>query len=148
MWIATLAIAGVPPLSGFFSKDEILAAAFTRGTVHPAWYAFWGLGLAAALLTAFYMTRLMLYTFHGPNRTGAEAHAHLHEAPWVMTGPLVVLGVLSAAGGLLNVPALWSGSERLHHWLEPVTQAGAALLPEAHLAGSGAAPACVTGSSQ
>ncbi len=50
-----------------------------------------------------------------------------------MTGPLVVLGVLSAAGGLLNVPALWSGSERLHHWLEPVTQAGAALLPEAHL---------------
>ena len=133
MWIATLAIAGVPPFSGFFSKDEILAAAFTRGTVQPAWYLFWGLGLAAALLTAFYMTRLMLYTFHGPNRTGAEAQAHLHEAPWVMTGPLVVLGALSAAGGLLNVPALWGGSERLHHWLEPVTKGGAALLPEAHL---------------
>ena len=133
MWIATLAIAGVPPLSGFFSKDEILAAAFTRATVQPAWYAFWGLGLAAALLTAFYMTRLMLYTFHGPSRTGADAEAHLHEAPWVMTGPLVVLGVLSAAGGLINLPELWSGSAWLHHWLEPVTRAGAALLPEAHV---------------
>ncbi len=133
MWIATLAIAGVPPLSGFFSKDEILAAAFTRGTAQPAWYAFWGLGLAAALLTAFYMTRLMLYTFHGPSRTGADAEAHLHEAPWVMTGPLVVLGVLSAAGGLINLPELWSGSAWLHHWLEPVTQAGAALVPEAHV---------------
>jgi NADH-quinone oxidoreductase subunit L len=133
MWIATLAIAGVPPFSGFFSKDEILAAAFARGTVQPAWYLFWGLGLAAALLTAFYMTRLMLYTFHGPNRTGADAQAHLHEAPWVMTGPLVVLGALSAAGGLLNMPELWGGSAWLHHWLEPVTKAGAALLPEAHL---------------
>ena len=133
MWIATLAIAGVPPLSGFFSKDEILAAVFARGTVQPAWYLFWGLGLAAALLTAFYMTRLMLYTFHGPNRTGAEAPGHLHDAPWVMTGPLVVLGALAAAGGLLNVPELWGGSARFHHWLEPVTRAGAAVLPETHL---------------
>src|SRR5438094_5212637 len=64
MWIATLAIAGVPPLSGFFSKDEILGAAFARGAAVPAWYLFWGMGLAAALLTAFYMTRLMLYTLH------------------------------------------------------------------------------------
>jgi len=133
MWIATLAIAGVPPLSGFFSKDEILAAAFARGTVQPAWFLFWGLGLAAALLTAFYMTRLMLYTFHGPNRTGADAEAHLHEAPWVMTGPLLLLGVLSAVGGVINTPELWSGGAWLHHWLEPVTKAGAALLPEAHL---------------
>jgi NADH-quinone oxidoreductase subunit L len=136
MWIATLAIAGVPPLSGFFSKDEILAAAFARGTVSPVWYLFWGLGLAAALLTAFYMTRLMLYTFHGPNRTGEKERAHLHEAPWVMTVPLVVLGALSAAGGLLNLPVLWGGGARLHHWLEPVTAAGAALVPEAHLSES------------
>jgi NADH-quinone oxidoreductase subunit L len=133
MWIATLAIAGVPPFSGFFSKDEILAAAFARGTVQPVWLLFWGVGLAAALLTAFYMTRLMLYTFHGPNRTGAEAAAHLHEAPWVMTGPLVVLGVLSALGGIINVPELWGGGAWLHHWLAPVTKAGAALLPDAHL---------------
>ena len=133
MWIATLAIAGIPPLSGFFSKDEILTAAFARGSVQPVWYAYWGMGLAAALLTAFYMARLMLYTFHGPNRTGAEEQAHLHEAPWVMTGPLVLLAVLSAAGGLLNLPELWGGGAWLHHWLEPVTQAGAALLPAVHL---------------
>ncbi len=131
MWIATLAIAGVPPLSGFFSKDEILGAAFARGGSAPAWYVFWGMGLAAALLTAFYMTRLMLYTFHGPNRTGEAARPHLHEAPWVMTGPLVVLGVLSAAGGALNLPELIGGGQRLAHWLEPVTRASAALWAEA-----------------
>jgi NADH-quinone oxidoreductase subunit L len=134
MWIATLAIAGVPPFSGFFSKDEILAAAFARGTVQPVWYLFWGVGLAAALLTAFYMTRLMLYTFHGPNRTGEKEQAHLHEAPWIMTGPLVALGVLSAVGGVLNLPELWGGGAQLRHWLEPATKAGAALLPPAHLA--------------
>jgi NADH-quinone oxidoreductase subunit L len=129
MWIATLAIAGIPPFSGFFSKDAILGAAFARGTVQPAWYLFWGFGLLAALLTAFYMTRLMLYTFHGPNRTGAREETHLHEAPWVMTGPLVVLGVLSLAGGLLNLPELVGGHAWLEHWLEPVTQAGAVLMP-------------------
>src|SRR5216110_648623 len=133
MWIATLAIAGVPPFSGFFSKDEILTAAFARGSTVPGWYVFWGMGLAAALLTAFYMTRLMLYTFHGPNRTGEAARPHLHEAPWVMTGPLVVLGVLSAAGGVLNLPELIGGGERLAHWLEPVTRASAALWTETHV---------------
>jgi len=133
MWIAALAIAGVPPLSGFFSKDEILTAAFARGTSEPLWYLWWGLGLAAAALTAFYMTRLMLYTFHGPNRTGEGADAQLHEAPWVMTGPLVALGVLSAAGGALNLPALMGGGAWLHHWLEPVTESAAAHLPVTHL---------------
>ena len=136
MWIATLAIAGIPPLSGFFSKDEILAAAFARGSVQPLWLAFWALGLGAAVLTAFYMTRLMLYTFHGPNRTGDNAREHLHEAPWTMTGPLLLLGILSAAGGLINVPELFGGNARLHHWLEPVTQGGAALLPQTHLSHS------------
>src|SRR6266566_3033021 len=77
MWIATLAIAGVPPLSGFFSKDEILTAAHARGQVDPVWLVFWGVALVAALLTAFYMTRLMLYTFHGPNRTGEKEQEHL-----------------------------------------------------------------------
>jgi NADH-quinone oxidoreductase subunit L len=133
MWIATLAIAGIPPLSGFFSKDEILTAAFARGNVQPVWLVFWALGLAAALLTAFYMTRLMLYTFHGPNRTGDKEQAHLHEAPWIMTGPLLVLGLLSAAGGLINVPELYHGGAWLHHWLEPVEHQGAALLPASHL---------------
>src|SRR6266571_263500 len=106
MWVATLAIAGIPPFAGFFSKDQILSAAFSRGSTQPVWLVFWALGLVAALLTAFYMTRLMLYTFHGPNRTGENEQAHLHEAPWIMTGPLVLLGLLSAAGGLLNVPEL------------------------------------------
>jgi NADH-quinone oxidoreductase subunit L len=133
MWIATLAIAGIPPFSGFFSKDEILAAAFARGHAQPVWLVFWALGLVAALLTAFYMTRLMLYTFHGPNRTGEPEQAHLHEAPWSMTGPLVVLGALSAAGGLLNIPELYHGNAWLHHWLEPITQPSAALLPDLHL---------------
>src|SRR6478735_3288012 len=91
MTIATLAIAGIPPLSGFFSKDEILAAAFARGADQPVFYLFYGLGVLAALLTAFYMARLMAMTFLGENRTGEQERAHLHEAPWIMTGPLVVL---------------------------------------------------------
>src|SRR5205807_1968193 len=102
MWIATLAIAGIPPLAGFFSKDEILGAAFAQGAGRPVWYVFWGMGLAAALLTAFYMTRLMLYTFHGPNRTGDREREQLHEAPPLMTAPLVVLGILTVLGGALN----------------------------------------------
>jgi len=129
MWIATLAIAGIPPFAGFFSKDEILGAAFAEAAVRPAWYAFWAMGIAAALLTAFYMTRLMLYTFHGPNRTGEREREHLHEAPWIMTGPLVALGVLTVIGGALNVPPLLGGGAYLEHWLEPVTAAAGQLSP-------------------
>jgi len=121
MWIATLAIAGIPPLSGFFSKDAILGAAFALATAEPIWYVYWAMGVAAALLTAFYMTRLMLYTFHGPTRAGEQERQHLHEAPWVMTGPLVVLGLLSLIGGLLDLPELMGGGAFLQHWLEPVT---------------------------
>jgi len=135
MWIATLAIAGIPPFAGFFSKDEILGAAFAEAAVHPLWYAFWAMGIAAALLTAFYMTRLMLYTFHGPNRTGEHAPDHLHEAPPVMTGPLVVLGLLTMTGGALNVPQLFGGPF-LEHWLEPVTSVAQRLRPVVELASS------------
>ena len=131
MWIATLAIAGIPPLAGFFSKDEILGAAFARGAAQPAWYVFWGMGLGAALLTAFYMTRLMLYTFHGPNRTGDREREQLHEAPLLMTGPLVVLGVLTLLGGALNIPPLLGGGARLEHWLAPVTDVALAPAAEA-----------------
>src|SRR5262249_18736781 len=87
----------------------------------PLWYGFWALGIATALLTAFYMTRLMLYTFHGPNRTGEKERAHLHEVPNVMTAPLAVLGLLTLFGGALNVPHLFGGHARLERWLEPIT---------------------------
>ncbi|HEU4641725.1 MAG TPA: NADH-quinone oxidoreductase subunit L, partial [Gemmatimonadaceae bacterium] len=137
MWIATLAIAGIPLFAGFFSKDEILGAVFERAhgsTLAEAhWlgmpgstvlYIVYALGITGALLTAIYMTRMMLYTFHGPNRSGAREQEHLHEAPWSMTGPLVVLGVLSALGGVINLPHFlhaspaWTGG--LDRWLEPV----------------------------
>jgi NADH-quinone oxidoreductase subunit L len=127
MLIATLAIAGVPPFSGFFSKDEILAAAFARGETIRIYYLFYGMGVLAAFLTAFYMARLMAMTFLGQNRTGERERAHLHEAPWIMTGPLVALGILSAAGGLLNLPAFLGGGAALERWLEPVTAPGAGL---------------------
>jgi len=139
MWIATLAISGIPPFSGFFSKDEILGAVFARAhgstLASATWlgipggillYVIYGIGLLAALLTAVYMTRMMLYTFHGPTRTGAEEEKHLREAPWVMTGPLVILGILTAFGGWLNLPEVITDliplgpSEALSHWLEPV----------------------------
>ncbi len=137
MWIATLAIAGIPVFSGFFSKDEILTSVFARthgSTLADAallgvpgsvvLYVVYALGLAAALMTAIYMTRMMLYTFHGPNRTGEAERPHLKEAPWIMTGPLVVLGALSLVGGWVNLPLISGGAigpvEVLHHWLEPV----------------------------
>ena len=151
MWAATLAIAGVPPFAGFFSKDEILGSLFLRAghsTLADArWlgipgsailYFVYVIGLAAAFMTAVYMTRMMLYTFHGPNRTGDREREHLREAPWIMTGPLVVLGVLSVIGGWFNIPAVLPVGPigALEHWLEPVVgeatlRAAGGTLPEA-----------------
>jgi NADH-quinone oxidoreductase subunit L len=147
MWIATLAISGIPPFSGFFSKDEILGAVFARAQgsmlASATWlgvpgstvlYAIYAIGLITALMTAIYMTRMMLYTFHGPNRTGAEEEQHLHEAPWVMTGPLVVLGILTVFGGWLNLPGVITDivpigpSGLLDQWLEPVVGGATARL--------------------
>jgi NADH-quinone oxidoreductase subunit L len=134
MLLATLAIAGVPPFAGFFSKDEILASAFGQGAEHPVYYLFWALGAVAALMTAFYMMRLIAMTFLGENRTGAKEREHLHEAPMVMTGPLLVLGLLTVIGGLINLPAFWPTPPHhgLEKWLEPVVAPAAALMP-AHL---------------
>jgi NADH-quinone oxidoreductase subunit L len=97
-------------------------------------YLAYVLGLAAALMTAIYMTRMMIYTFHGPNRTGENERKHLHEAPWVMTGPLVVLGILSVVGGWLNLPKLIpiGPVEGLHHWLEPVVGEAATMVTNGH----------------
>ncbi|HWP39029.1 MAG TPA: NADH-quinone oxidoreductase subunit L [Gemmatimonadales bacterium] len=133
MWVATLAIAGVPPFSGFFSKDEILTRTFARAHEAPVFYVLWAIGVAAALLTAFYMTRMMVYTFHGPNRTGDKEREHLHEAPWIMTGPLLVLALGAVTGGALNLPHILPAAGWLDAWLEPVTDAGALFLPEAHV---------------
>ena len=131
MLLATLAIAGVPPFSGFFSKDEILAFAFSRGAEQPIYYVFWAAGVVAALMTAFYMMRLLAMTFYGENRTGDKEREHLHEAPMVMTGPLIVLGILTVVGGLLNLPTFVPGLP--HHgldtWLEPVLAPAAKLMP-------------------
>jgi NADH-quinone oxidoreductase subunit L len=131
MGLATLAIAGIWPFSGFFSKDEILAFAFGRGQHEPVFTLFWAMGSLAALLTAFYMMRLMYLTFFGENRTGEAERAHLHEAPLSMTGPLVVLGLLTVFGGYLNLPEVlpsMGGSYGfLHHWLQPVTAPGVAV---------------------
>ncbi len=128
MAIATLAIAGLPPLSGFFSKDEILAAAFARGETNGLYRVAWGLGLAAALMTAYYMSRLMAMTFLGTFRGGSDVEPHLHEAPAVMTAPLAVLGILSVIGGALNLPSFVGGSHGLEHWLEPVTEPATRLM--------------------
>jgi NADH-quinone oxidoreductase subunit L len=122
MLIATLAIAGVPPFAGFFSKDEILGAAFARGTVQPIYMACYLLGLGAAIITAYYMARLLAMTFLGRYRGDDASAGALHEAPMIMTAPLAVLGVLAAIGGLINLPHFAGGTEWLAHWLAPVTQ--------------------------
>jgi len=141
MWIATLAIAGVWPFAGFFSKDEIIWQAAARAVgPYAGWVqVIWVVAMAAAMLTAFYMTRLMVMTFHGENRLGAEERKHLHEVPRVMTVPLLVLAVLSVVGGWVNVPHAvgdlpllgWiPHSEWLHEWLHPVTAAADRVIEE------------------
>jgi NADH-quinone oxidoreductase subunit L len=133
MWIGALANIGVPPFAGFFSKDDILARTYARGHEAGLFYVYWAVGTVGALLTAIYMTRLLLYTFHGPNRTGEKERAHLHEAPWVMTGPLIVLALGSVLAGAINLPAVLPASEGLEHWLEPVTKMGSLFVVKGEL---------------
>ena len=139
MGIATLAIAGIPPLAGFWSKDEILAKAFEMSAV------YWLIGVITAFITSFYMFRLMYMTFGGDDYRGAPAedpHAHAshghghgnddahghhepHESPWVMLGPLVILAVLSLFGGFVGY------HDHFQHFLDPVFKAGGPELQEA-----------------
>jgi NADH-quinone oxidoreductase subunit L len=144
MGIATLAISGVPPFAGFFSKDEIIGAALLGaeganpiglhnhslfGIDGNVWLGLiWGTLSIAALMTAFYMGRMMIYTFFGRFRGGEKEERHLHEGSWTLTLPLVVLAALSTLGGFLNVeehvPVVewfnFGQGAPLHHWLHPV----------------------------
>jgi len=111
----SIAISGIPPFAGFFSKDEILWKAFSSdyGSV-----VLWALGVFGALLTAFYMFRLVTLTFEGKERFGHDVHPH--EAPKTMAVPLVILALLSVAGGFIGVPQSLFGGNAIEHWLDPV----------------------------
>ena len=150
MSAGVFAIAGIPPFAGFFSKDEILYRAFTAAN-QPLGKLLWLVGLITALMTSFYMFRLWFKTFfgemrfdehahatghggaHGAAHTGEDehdegqaAHPHgVHESPWIMLGPLVVLALLSIVGGLVGVPSAFFGAHNLiEHFLEPVFGGG------------------------
>lgn len=117
--IGCIAIAGIPPFSGFFSKDAILLSAFAHeGMFHQVVYY---LALGGAMLTAFYMFRLFFTTFHGSFRGTHDQEHHLHESPAAMTIPLVILAILSIVGGWVGIPEIiMEGGERLSHFLAPV----------------------------
>ncbi|HEX7158135.1 MAG TPA: proton-conducting transporter membrane subunit, partial [Edaphobacter sp.] len=150
MTAGVVAIAGIPPLAGFFSKDEILFRVFTSN--NPIGKLLWFVGLVTAGMTSFYMFRLWFKTFFGeerfeehadlhdhgvpvhaaPGTTAVlvaehESHAHgVHESPLVMTGPLMILAVLSVIGGWVGIPFAFGGSNEVEHFLEPVLAAGIA----------------------
>jgi NADH-quinone oxidoreductase subunit L len=112
--VASVAIAGIPPLAGFFSKDAILGHAFEYSPI------LWLLGFITAGMTAFYMFRLVNMTFFGPSRVDHEVEHHIHESPSSMTVPLMILAFLSVVGGWVGVPASLGGSDRFSKFLEPV----------------------------
>jgi NADH-quinone oxidoreductase subunit L len=130
MLIGTIAIAGIPPFAGFFSKDEILGEAFKFGFT---WV--WAIGLVVALMTAFYMWRLMGKTFYGESRVDPTVEPRIHESAWQMTVPLILLAIPSA---LIGIALTWggpplnpSGTGLLTGWLEPIFAAS-----EEHLHGT------------
>jgi NADH-quinone oxidoreductase subunit L len=158
--IATIAIAGIPPFSGFFSKDEILGAVFHSPYGGPV---IWAIGVLTAGLTSFYMFRLWFMTFfgeiklgsvdageeahaaaapaHAAHSTASHSHGHaddhshghggVHESPWIMLAPLVILAVLSFIGGWVGVPQFMRGNNEIERFLSPVMQSGPAVAGEA-----------------
>jgi len=124
MFIGTLAISGVPPFAGFFSKDEILAHTFTASI------PMYVIGVITAMFTSFYMFRLLFLTFYGKFRGTHEQEHHLHESPATMTIPLIILAILSTIGGFIGVPKSLGGSHWLEHFLAPVFQKSASLAAE------------------
>jgi NADH-quinone oxidoreductase subunit L len=126
MLIGTIAISGIPPFAGFFSKDEILAGAFAHSTT------MWVIGVITAMFTSFYMFRMLYLTFYGKFRGTSEQEHHLHESPSTMTIPLIVLAVLSVVGGFIGIP----GHHWLEHFLEPVFAPSVSILHHTELAAS------------
>jgi NADH-quinone oxidoreductase subunit L len=134
MFIGTLAIAGIPPLAGFFSKDEILWQAWSSHD--GAFRALWMIGFATALMTSFYMFRLITLTFFGESRMTHDVEHHVHESPKSMTGPLVILAICAVFAGFLGIPKSLGGTNIFEKFLEPVfttehaVAAEAAVVPE------------------
>lgn len=116
-FVATLAIAGIPGLSGFFSKDEILFKTFASGN-----YVLWAIGLCAAIMTAFYMFRLVFLTFYGDFRGDKTTESHIHESPPSMTIPLIILAVLAVIGGYIGLPHALGGGAWFEGFLHPVME--------------------------
>jgi NADH-quinone oxidoreductase subunit L len=140
--ISSLAIAGIPPLAGFFSKDEILWSTF-NAHVGPQWLPrlLWTIGLVTAGMTAFYVFRAVFLTFHGKDNVSHDAKHHLHESPRVMTIPLIILAAGAVIAGFLGVPTALGGNNAIHHWLEPVFAGHVG----GHDVGVGIAPAVQSG---
>ncbi|MEX1025486.1 MAG: NADH-quinone oxidoreductase subunit L [Planctomycetota bacterium] len=128
--VGAAALSGLPPFSGYWSKDEILAHTFGHGGL---WSILWIVGVVSAAMTAFYTWRMVALTFFGKERFDV-AHVHPHESPASMTIPLIVLAVLAAGGGLLGLPHVFHVPHVLANWLEPVVAPGAQLLFDEHAA--------------
>ena len=136
MAIGTLAIAGIPPLAGFFSKDEILWKAYSSEHGH---ISFWIVGIVIAGLTAFYMFRLLFLTFFGQPRMDHHTEEHVHESPRSMTIPLIILAFFSVVAGFIGIPEGLAETIGIHsfpfdfyHWLEPITGEAHGGLPASH----------------
>ncbi|HUI24822.1 MAG TPA: NADH-quinone oxidoreductase subunit L [Candidatus Kryptonia bacterium] len=131
--ISTIAIAGIPPTSGFFSKDEILWKAFSSEHGSPL---LWLFGFVGAGLTSFYMFRQVFMTFYGENRADHHTQQHLHESPPAMTYPLLILALLAALAGVLGVPHSLGGANRIEEWFAPVFSHGGHAAHEAEHGGA------------
>jgi NADH-quinone oxidoreductase subunit L len=118
--VAALALGGIFPFAGFFSKDQILWNVFIQGN-----FVFWTLGVAAAFMTAFYIFRLIFLTFHGESRVEEEKRAHVHESPNVIVLPLLILALLSIVAGLVGIPG--EGMNLIDQFLSPVFKSSAVL---------------------
>ena len=123
--LGTIAISGIPPFAGFFSKDEILMHVFEHNKL------MWGLAVVGSIMTSFYMFRLLFLTFFGEFRGTEKQFEHLHESPLTMTLPLTVLAVFSVIGGFFNFPEIFGGKASLAEFLQPLYAASQKVNPEA-----------------